>query len=245
MTSGTKQDKINQYKLDLANGLVYEAAGCHFLTDSFSAGHLRTPRYELNNECGIKTGSLMAKCMHDEDNLNGLWVTSIAKAIPWKMYGDNSLFTIESGSTPSSDKENWNFRHAVNAVVVSLMELIDHFTLSIIMQLDLPVDRDYQAYVTGLHNSAVKHIPNLFRNPSHINHFPLFRVTNGKIEKRTSALGNIHEHYTTVSLCSYSAVQCAVIAPELHELYDKLFKVGKLFHILEADIEELEADIDL
>src|SRR5262249_52895056 len=44
------------------------AFGCHFLTDAFSASHMRVPRTHK------QIGSLSAKLMHDVDGLIGLWV---------------------------------------------------------------------------------------------------------------------------------------------------------------------------
>jgi hypothetical protein len=67
----------------------------HFLTDLFSAGHLRTPRKELydaftplfNIRYFKELVGLLAKGMHDEDNYNGLWVKN-AKGHQWIVYGD-------------------------------------------------------------------------------------------------------------------------------------------------------------
>lgn len=77
----------------------------HYLTDLFSSGHLRTPRRQLYERQYGPTGpvvdpkasawtpdsavsSLLAKCQHDEDSLNGLWVRN-AKGDSWLCYGDD------------------------------------------------------------------------------------------------------------------------------------------------------------
>lgn len=108
----------------LRYAFYYEAAACHFLTDRFASGHIRTPRKELKEMCPtLESGSVMAKCMHDEDTLTGLTVRSQMHPEPWVMYGDGALFSSYSGSTPKSDDANTNFQQAVAAVGTSLLEL--------------------------------------------------------------------------------------------------------------------------
>lgn len=78
--------------------IVTEAFACHFLTDLFASGHMRTPRRMLGVRFGVLRGALsMSKDMHDEDNARGLWVTtttpSLTKRVVWRAYGDGRLLT--------------------------------------------------------------------------------------------------------------------------------------------------------
>jgi hypothetical protein len=89
-------------QLDQAYAL--NAFADHYLTDLFSSGHLRTPRRQLYERQFGPTGplvypwnsaatldsaisGLLARCMHDEDSLNGLWVRN-SKGDSWLCYGD-------------------------------------------------------------------------------------------------------------------------------------------------------------
>ncbi|MCJ1287580.1 hypothetical protein MMC26_006932 [Xylographa opegraphella] len=60
----------------------------HFLEDSFSAGHIRTPRRFLHNFLG--DADICAKFMHDEDNAIGLQVKN-SFCTTWTAYGDKRL----------------------------------------------------------------------------------------------------------------------------------------------------------
>jgi hypothetical protein len=73
-----------------------EAFACHFLTDLFATGHMRTPRRALGECFGVLRGSLrMSKAMHDEDNEVGLWCTTMVPAagprVVWRGFGDGKL----------------------------------------------------------------------------------------------------------------------------------------------------------
>lgn len=76
--------------------VVTEAFACHFLTDLFATGHMRTPRRALGERFGIARGALwMSKRMHDEDNRVGLWCTttgaSTGARVVWRAFGDGRL----------------------------------------------------------------------------------------------------------------------------------------------------------
>lgn len=91
-----------------------DAFASHFLTDLFSAGHLRTPRgplLEISNKTKYKAMGytstnvgLMANAMHDEDNYAGLWLKN-ADGQVWKAYGDGSFFDIKSEDNRYAIKE--------------------------------------------------------------------------------------------------------------------------------------------
>ena len=68
-----------------ARTLALTAFGLHFLTDSFSSGHMRVPREELGED-----GALAAKLMHDTDGKYGLQVhDEIGNT--WRAFGDGYL----------------------------------------------------------------------------------------------------------------------------------------------------------
>ena len=69
------------------------AFACHFLTDRFAAGHIRTPRVELPEHVVPKiTGALLLHYMHDEENTHGLHVHN-TRGDRWVAYGDKVYFT--------------------------------------------------------------------------------------------------------------------------------------------------------
>lgn len=88
-------------KGDLNMGYAYNAFADHFLEDSFSAGHMRTPRRFLHS--GGKAGDKCAQYMHDEDSAIGLNVTNPA-GDPWKAYGDKRILDTEDGENQARCK---------------------------------------------------------------------------------------------------------------------------------------------
>lgn len=110
---------------DLANAYAINAFADHFLTDLFSAGHLRTPRHKMyDDETGPLipdayrgAASLLARAMHDEDSKYGLWVTNLRQD-RWVMYGDKRY----------RDAANSQNRAVMrNAVKQSIQEIWDAF----------------------------------------------------------------------------------------------------------------------
>lgn len=69
-----------------ADAIALCAFGMHFLTDAFSAGHMRVPRKSLG-----QSGGVGAKLMHDFDNLYGLVVKN-GFGGKWRAFGDGYLF---------------------------------------------------------------------------------------------------------------------------------------------------------
>jgi hypothetical protein len=94
-----------------------EAFACHFLTDQFAAGHIRTPRKALYNQIGVHIGSLLSLFQHDEDGKQGLTVKN-DKQVSWKSYGDGHYFT---------DVSKDNQAHAIEAVKVASQEVYNVF----------------------------------------------------------------------------------------------------------------------
>lgn len=93
---------------------AYDAFASHFLTDLFSAGHLRTPRgglLDLTKNArfaslgyNAKMLGLMANAMHDEDNYLGLWLKNGYGQV-WKAFGDGSYFDKKSEDNRAAIKE--------------------------------------------------------------------------------------------------------------------------------------------
>lgn len=68
-----------------ADAVAQLAYGLHFLTDAFSAGHMRVPRDKLGD-----SGNIASKVMHDVDGRLGLNVTNGFGA-KWRAFGDGFL----------------------------------------------------------------------------------------------------------------------------------------------------------
>lgn len=69
----------------------------HFLSDSFSSGHIRTPRRDIDKQVMLPAilNLLLANLMHDEENRLGLNVVN-EEGSSWTAYGDNYLFKKEA-----------------------------------------------------------------------------------------------------------------------------------------------------
>lgn len=77
---------------DLELAYALDAFACHFLSDQFAAGHLRTPRNQLSKYIKPElVGALLANYMHNEDNKQGLHVHN-KNQDHWVVYGDFSYF---------------------------------------------------------------------------------------------------------------------------------------------------------
>lgn len=72
----------------LNRAYAMDAFACHFLTDLFSAGHVRVPREELDS---VTNGDSYVRAMHNEDGRTGVNVRDGLGHI-WAVFGDNSLF---------------------------------------------------------------------------------------------------------------------------------------------------------
>lgn len=72
---------------------IINAFACHFLSDRFAAGHLRTPRIELYTYVKPATvGSALSNFMHNEENANGLHVHN-QRGDHWIAFGDTFYFS--------------------------------------------------------------------------------------------------------------------------------------------------------
>jgi len=98
--------------------LSLNAFADHFLTDLFSAGHLRVPRRKAVEQEGEVVGGVASKAQHDEDSHWGLFVKS-RRGHCWKCYGDNHLNTQQGVD---------NREHVREAIVSSVREIYNTFT---------------------------------------------------------------------------------------------------------------------
>jgi hypothetical protein len=154
--------------LKLEAAYVMNAFADHYLSDLFSAGHLRTDRVKLHNwsmwsapGTELKLGDYLAKCVHDEDSHYGLNVEN-DHGERWSCYGDSRYF----------DPENQRNREICDqAVQLSIQE----------------VYQAYQAKNGAPVYDALKLIPNLakVRDPrTNPNHTVLFRFEGDMLLER-------------------------------------------------------------
>ena len=84
--------KYSGNRSDLEHAYAMEAFAAHYLSDQFTAGHLRTPREELNQvTTPAILGSLLASYMAQEENKYGIHVHN-ASGMQWVVYGYTSYF---------------------------------------------------------------------------------------------------------------------------------------------------------
>lgn len=166
----SKVGQLAQKKRLLEEAYSIDAFGCHFLTDSFSSGHLRTPRRELAKQVTpSNVGHLLCKYMHDEDNKYGLRVTN-KRGDKWIAYGDGMLLNEESEE---------NHRIAVAAVQAS-------------------VDQVYEAFLHPEKATCSRRVSDFipFVDPTEKNNYPMFQVKDGKLFRRAD-LENLSDPTTT------------------------------------------------
>ncbi|KPH00460.1 phospholipase [Pseudomonas sp. RIT-PI-q] len=148
----------DERQLELAYAM--NAFADHYLTDLFSAGHLRVPRKQL---AAVVTpsdlGSLITRFMHDEDSKFGLNARN-GNGDQWRVYGDKRYFD-------AIDDAN---RVQVNQAV------------------QVSADEIFAAYLSGIAPpsfAALQKLPDLQAalNPAG-NFSPLFKVEGSKVLRR-------------------------------------------------------------
>lgn len=83
-------------KSELEIAYAMNAFACHFLSDRFAAGHIRTPRVELATMVTPQVaGSLLASFMHNEENSSGLHVHN-GHNDHWVIFGDRTYLNASS-----------------------------------------------------------------------------------------------------------------------------------------------------
>ena len=96
---------------DLETAYTLNAFADHFLEDSFSSGHMRTPRRILHGALGF--ADACSKYMHDEDCALGLRVIN-PKGESWMAFGDGRLLD-------KADEDNK--AHCLSALRASVAEV--------------------------------------------------------------------------------------------------------------------------
>lgn len=115
---------------DLEKAYTLNAFADHFLEDSFSSGHLRTPRRGLHSMLDL-TADACAKFMHDEDCAIGLSVKNTSGET-WACYGDKrALDEVDAD----------NVKRCVAAVQASADEIYAAYTSKTI-----PSSSSYKAW---------------------------------------------------------------------------------------------------
>ena len=183
--------------------LALDAMSCHFLTDMFAGGHVRTPRLKLHEVCREATGALLSKCSHDQDNKLGLHVENSIGS-KWFALGDSMYFN-------GKNKKNRNM--ARRAVVESIQEIIDAFksgkvgpipsavsktredkskvhmfsryNLKLMWALEYLNDRDNTGYSSqSIQFNALQYVPDVAKSLKLTKRPPMFKVVDSKLYAR-------------------------------------------------------------
>lgn len=116
----------------LENAYAINAFACHFLTDRFASGHMRTPRQELAEFSTPATaGALLANYMHDEENAAGLHVYN-NRGDHWVAFGDKSYFNPKTDDHTKMLQET--MQNSADAVFAAYQQGITHVS-DIVMDL--------------------------------------------------------------------------------------------------------------
>ena len=158
----------DEKQLELAYAM--NAFADHYLTDLFSAGHLRIPRKQL---AAVVTpsdlGSLVTRFMHDEDSKYGLDVSN-ANGDQWHIYGDKRYFdSVDSA----------NRKQVKLAVQRSVDEVFDTFQSGVV-----PAPSSYL---------ALKHVPDLNAVKKPEGNFSGLFVLDGNQVLRRSDVNNLND----------------------------------------------------
>jgi hypothetical protein len=167
------------------------AFASHFLSDSMSSGHLRTPRRELHQQVSLPAilKLLLANYMHDEDNKYGLEVTNPI-GLTWRAFGDGHLF----------DENASMHRYLLNKVI------------------QLSADSIFEAYITGTmpkHLPEFDYIPDVSKIEQLNTSAPLFKLDdNNKVLRRAK----INDRYSNEWQSHWNGLATLV---ELKLFYEK------------------------
>ncbi|KAI0642737.1 fungal fucose-specific lectin-domain-containing protein [Trametes meyenii] len=116
---------------DLEEAYTMNAFADHFLEDSFSSGHMRTPRRGLHNGVNLAADAC-AKLMHDEDCAIGLAVENPLGEKCTYAYGDRRALDTEASG---------NLKRCVAAVQASADEVYHAYVSK-----NMPSPRSYKAW---------------------------------------------------------------------------------------------------
>lgn len=175
-------------ELPFLRAVATDAFACHFLTDLFASGHMRTPRRPLGDRYGVlRGGLLMSMKMHDEDNEQGLWVRTRhaveSDRLVWRAYGDGSLL---------KDEATVHLRMVQTAVQRSVAEVFDAArgrvtapgeVASLLVPIALEPEADPAKEGKPADGRQWRDVAELVKTPH--NHRPLYRMTADRLlEKR-------------------------------------------------------------
>lgn len=158
----------------LQRAYAQNAFANHFLTDSMSSGHMRTPRRAIHNDIALPAilNLLIANLMHDEDSKYGLEVSN-AQGLSWKAYGDDYL------SHPDAA------RHV--EILTHIMQLSADAVYTTFRDGKLPASYDELNWLPDF--DKIEQLPN---------HSPLFKVEQGVLLKRMSNHDPNDYHWTAL-----------------------------------------------
>ncbi|VEG90035.1 phospholipase [Legionella spiritensis] len=144
----------------------------HYLTDSMSSGHMRTPRRAVHNTIALPDilNLVIANFMHDEDSRYGLNVVN-SRGIAWRAFGDHYL------------------KHP---------DAQPHYEM-ILKITQMSVDAVYTAFLTGQIPDEFEELawlPDYSNIDSLNNHAPLFKWEDGHVLKRVKNHDPYDYHWT-------------------------------------------------
>ncbi len=166
----------------LKQALLLEMFACHFLTDLFAAGHLRTPRKELLNHimgkdlshtpdlktvpyADLVTAGFFAKKMHDEDGKNGVYV-KINKSAKTKQKDEKGFIASGDGNF---FKIGTNDEYALRVCETVVLALGDLFLAFQQRMNETILDKDLLSYLP---------YPDAAKN---VRKYPLFSIQQGQV----------------------------------------------------------------
>ena len=169
-------------KLEMAYAM--NAFASHFLSDRFSAGHIRTPREELaTHVTPSEIGSALSGYMHNEENSNSIHVHNL-RGDRWIAYGDGYYF---------------NERNSTHRIMIN-------------EALQTSVDRIFYAYQFGVEQkttdiSTIIPIPDEINNESRLDISPLFYWDNATEQlMRREDTANLYDRHWTASWWGWSTL---------------------------------------
>ncbi|WP_419421289.1 phospholipase (plasmid) [Legionella sp. D16C41] len=165
------KNKLEQADKVLQLAYAQNAFANHYLSDSLSSGHMRTPRRAVANiPLPPIVNLLIANLMHDEDCQQGLWVVN-REGTNWITYGDGNLY-----------KDDNTFHREM---IIKIMQL--------------SADSIYETFLSGkLPNTfpEMGYLP-LYERINELNNTsPLFKVEGNKLLKREKNFDPFDYHWT-------------------------------------------------
>ncbi|MFO9236898.1 phospholipase [Legionella pneumophila serogroup 1] len=167
-----QQGLIDEAQKLLELAYAQNAFANHYLTDSFSAGHMRTPRRAIGHDILLPSvlNLLIANLMHNEDNQHGLNVVN-HEGISWLAYGDGYLYKPEA--------------ELQRVVILDAMQR--------------SADSIHSTFMNGVipeHYPEMDVFPDYSKIEQTNDTAPLFKVENGVLLKRVNNKDHYDHHWT-------------------------------------------------